>query len=134
MRIFFHQELGIKKLSREKKPISDVEKLEAKMLCVTCYYSLTSCILIVTFMYGLVMRERNAEIIRNYLLCQSTGLQPGKECGEHPDVQLRVLNSMGTTSVFFQSFVPAVVLMFVIKYNCTRFNGRCRGTSRTGTS
>ena len=123
-------------MSRDRKPISDIGKAEAKILCVTCYYILTSCIILVTFMYGLVTRERNAEIIRNYLLCQSTGLQPGKECGQHPNVQLKVLNSMGTTSVFFQSFVPAVVLVFIVKYNCTRFNGRPRdpGTLRFRTS
>ena len=85
-------------------------------------------------MYGLVMRERNADIIRSYLLCQSTGLHPGKECGDPPDVQLRVLNSMGTTSVFFQSFVPVVVLLFIAKYNCARFNGISRGPSRSKTS
>ena len=127
LKIFFHQELGIKKLSREQRPSSDVGKAEAKILFITCYYILTSCIVIATFMYALVMREKYAEIIRNYLFCQSTGLQPGKECGEHPDMQLRVLNSMETTSVFFQSFVPAVVLIFIVKYNCTRFNWRSRG-------
>ena len=93
-----------------------VGKAEAKVLCVTCYYVLTSCIIIATFIYSLVTSDRNTEIITSYLLCQSTGLQLDKQCGESPDVQLTVLNSLSTTSVFFQSYVPAVVLLFVAKY------------------
>lgn len=89
-------------------------------------------------MYALVSREKSEQIITDYLACQSTGLQPGKECGETPDMQLGVLNSLGTTSVFFHSFIPVVVLMFISK--CTRSwnnskltnSGRSRGdTSRS---
>jgi hypothetical protein len=111
------QELAIKKLSREAKP-SIVGRAEAKILSVISYYILTSCLILITFMYALVSRENSEQIITDYLACQSTGLQPGKECGETPDVQLGVLNSLGTTSVFFQSFVPVVVLIFISK--CTR--------------
>ena len=101
----------------QEKP-SVVGRAEAKILCVISYYILTSCLILITFMYTLVSREKSEQIITDYLTCQSTGLQLGRECGETPDSQLGVLNSLGTTSVFFQSFVPVVVLMFISK--CTR--------------
>ena len=107
------QELTLNTLTRERSS----GKAEAKVLFVTVYYVLTSCIVIVAFIYSLVTSDRNRGITTSYLLCHSTGLQPGKQCGESPDMQLRVMKSLSTTSVFFQSYIPLVVLLFIAK--CT---------------
>ena len=113
----YQQEVTLKKVSREKSS-SVAGKAEAKILSVICYYILTSCIIIVTFLYSLVTSATNRKIITDYILCQSAGQQANNECGDSPDVQLRVPNSLSTASVLFQSYVPAVVLLFVAKFEC----------------
>ena len=94
-------------------------KAEAKILSVTCYYILTTCIIIVTFAYSLVIDnvQKHRDIIASYHLCQSMRLQLDKQCGESSDRQLTALNLLSATLMFFQSYVPAIVFLFVAK--CT---------------
>ena len=57
-------------------------KAETKIIFVTVVYILISSLLLVTMTHAVVTREREIQITSDYFQCQSTGLQPGKECDE----------------------------------------------------
>ena len=113
----FKQVLTFNKLSSERSS----GKAEAKILLITFNYVLTSCALIGISIHSLVTSDKTREIITSYLLCQTTGLQPDKQC-ESPDMQLAVLKSLNTTSVVFQCYIPVVVLLFTAKCTCPRLS------------
>ena len=75
--IIFQQLIG-----KGLKKAHEMGKAEAKIIFVTVVYILISSLLLVTITHAVVTREREIQIISNYFQCQSTGLQPGKECDE----------------------------------------------------
>ena len=97
-------------------------KAEAKILFLTSGYILTSSLVLVTFTYVVVSRERDIQIIGDYFLCQSTGLQPGGQCGETSSFQSTALNTLLKIAIILEGLVPIAALVFVAKCTCNKFN------------
>ena len=107
-------------LSKGLKKAHNIGKAEAKILFLTSAYILISSLLLATLTYIVITRERDIKIFGNYFLCQSIGLQPGRQCGEiSAGVQSTALRSLLRVAIILEVLVPMVGLVFVAKKcNC----------------
>ena len=56
-----------------------------------------------------------------YFVCESTGVQPGKDCGATPQEILEPsVTWIGAIAISLAGLLPLVVLMFSVKYDYKR--------------
>ena len=56
---------------------------------------------------------------QNYFACQRIGIQPNRDCGDAPDIHSVTpgFTVLVTVLQFLQSFLPLVILIFVVNFN-----------------
>ena len=95
-------------------------KAEAKILFIVCYYVLVGTLVLTLFTYLETISDEQYKAIEQYFICQSTGLEPGKGCGETPQAHLAAFNSLAVVAIILTGLLPTVVLTFTIKCDCKR--------------
>ena len=94
-------------------------KAEAKILFMTLVYILISSLLLITTTHAVITREREIQIIRDYFRCQSTGIQPGKQCDETSrGIQSTPLDTLLKVAIILEGLIPLCALIFVAKCSC----------------
>ena len=97
-----------------------VGKAQAKILFIVCYYIVTGTLFLIPLMYYQVTEEAAIQAVSRYFVCQSTGIQSGRDCGEVSAIYLAVFDSLSTLGIILICLLPAVVLIFTVK--CTKCN------------
>ena len=98
-----------------------VGKLQAKLLFIVFYYIIVGTVVLTIFTYFEITDEADREAIEQHFVCQSTGLQPDKDCGSPPDVHLEVFNSLSGVAIVLIGLLPAVILGFTGKCDCNKY-------------
>ena len=111
--LFYHsmQQFISKFLSKGFKKAHEIGKAEAKILFVTLAFILISSLILITFSYFVSISDQLFQILGNYFLCQSTGLQPDRECdvifnARYRDLKLSVFGIATGCSRNFLSHFP----------------------------
>ena len=101
--------------------LSILKKAEAKILFIMCYYILLGTVVLTLFTY-LEESGENSEVfqaIEKHFTCQSTGIQPGKDCGNSLRGFLTAYSALSAISTILSGLLPVVVMAFTLKYTCT---------------
>ena len=85
-----------------------------------CYYVLTGTLVLMLFTYFEATSNEEFRAIEKYFICQSTGLQSGKDCGDTPQVHLTAFRSLSALAIILIGLLPMVVITFTVK--CERQN------------
>jgi hypothetical protein len=112
------QELILKKLLLKQKPMASIGKAEMKIFVIMCYYMLVGIILLSALAYNHAAVEEGSIAFRTYFCCQSAGIQPGRDCGDAPEVHRQMIHGLTLAGRFLQCLLPIVVLTFVIDWKC----------------
>ena len=84
----------------------EMGKAEAKILFITSAYILVSSLLLITITHAVITSESEIQTMSDYFLCQSTGVQPGKQCDETSSgVQSTLLDTLSKVSIVLQSLI-----------------------------
>ena len=109
-------------LQRGKQTTPSIGKAQAKILFIVCYYIAQGTIVLTLFTYYQVVGEADIQALTSHFACQSVGTQSGRDCGDLPNVHLELFNSLAAVGIVLTGLLPAVVLIFTVKYNC---NNKC---------
>ena len=113
------QQLLVLKMGLKNSKTREIGKAEAKVLFVTIAYILISSLFLITTTHVVVTRERDIRIISDYFQCQSTGLQPGKQCDEtFRGLQSTPMDTLLNVATVLEGFIPICALVFVAKCTC----------------
>jgi uncharacterized membrane protein YesL len=127
------QEFVLKKLVEGKRPRL-IGKAQAKILFIMCYYIITAIIALTVFVNFEVKGARERQNIQEHFACQSAGVQDGRDCGESIVERLHDFSVLGAVSIVLIGLLPAVVLVFSVKYSCEKCKTKkARDISRTST-
>ena len=114
------QQLFVLKMGLKNSKAREIGKAEAKILFITSAYILICSLLLITITHAVVTRERDVEIINDYFQCQSTGLQPGKQCDETSrGLQSTPMDTLLNVAIVMEGLVPICALIFIAKCTCT---------------
>lgn len=114
----FFQEFVLKQFHLGfQRPKGHVTKAEIKILVIMCYYVVVDILTLSTYSYYLATFGEIFQEFRSYFDCQSAGIQPDRDCGDAPDVQLQEFTVVSSMSYILQSLLPLVVLIFIA--NCS---------------
>ena len=86
-----------------------------------CYYVLIGTVAISTYTYGITTGNETSKAYQTYFTCQRVGIQPDRDCGDPPHVQLHMF-IMLVVAATLQRLLPLIILIFLV--NCGR-NKRC---------
>ena len=112
------QQLFVLKMGLKNLKAREIGKAEAKILFITATYILISSLLLITITHAVVTRERDIQIIIDYFRCQSTGLQPSKQCDEiSRGLQSTPMDTLLNVVFVLEGIIPICALIFVAK--CT---------------
>ena len=95
-----------------------LKKAEAKIIFIMCYYILAGTLVLTLFILSEATNDVEFQAIEQFFVCQSTGLQSGKDCGDTPRVHLAAFNSLSALAIVLIGLLPAVVLAFTVKCEC----------------
>ena len=109
-------------LKRGKQTTPSVGKAQAKILFIVCYYIASGTIVLTLFTYYQVVGEADIQAVTRHFACQSAGIQSGRDCGDVPNVHLKLFDSFAALGIILTGLLPAVVLIFTVKCNC---NNKC---------
>lgn len=103
---------------------SILKKAEAKILFIMCYYILLGAVALALFTYLEEDRVDSPEMLRTreqQFKCQSTGLEPGKDCGKGQQSFFSIFNVLSAVTTVLIGLLPVVVLAFTLKctHTCT---------------
>lgn len=104
----------MKKLVKGKRPRL-IGKAQAKILFIMCYYIITAIMALIVFVNFEVKGARERQALREHFVCQSAGMQEGRDCGESIGERLHEFSVLGAVSIILVSLLPAVVLVFSVK-------------------
>ena len=107
----------MKKLVKGKRPHL-IGKVQAKILFIVCYYIITAIIALISFVNFEVKGERERKALQEHFICQSAGIQMGRDCGESIGERLHGFSVLAAVSTILVSLLPAVVLVFSVKCEC----------------
>ena len=108
--------MALSKLSTTvKSENTGLKRAEAKILFIMCYYILTGALVLMLFTYFEATSSMEFRAIEEYFICQSTGLQSGKDCGDTPQVHLTAFRSLSALSIILIGLLPIVVITFTVK-------------------
>ena len=102
------------------KQATPVGKAQAKILFIVCYYIAMGTLVLTSYSYYQVAEEANIQALSRYFVCQSTGIQSGRDCGEVPNIHLEVFDSLFAVGSILVGLLPAVILIFTVKCNCSK--------------
>ena len=113
------QQLFVLKMGLKNSKVRKIGKAEAKILFVTSAYILISSLLLVMITHAVVTKEREIRSIIDYFQCQSTGLQPGKQCDETSrGLQSTPMDMLLNVAIIMEGLIPICALVFVAKCTC----------------
>ena len=95
-----------------------IRKAEAKIMFIMTYYILVGTIVLTLFTYLEAIGEVVYQTVELHYTCQSTGVEPDKDCGKSPRDQLSVFRSLSVVSTIVSGLLPLVVLAFTVKCKC----------------
>ena len=104
-------------LKRGKQTTPNVGKAQAKILFIMCYYIALGTIVLTLFTYYQVVGEADIQAVTSHFACQSAGIQSGRDCGDVPNVHLKLFDSLTALGIILTGLLPAVVLIFTVKCN-----------------
>ena len=107
--------------------LSIMKKAGAKILFIMRYYIQLGTVVLTLFTY-LEESGENPEVfqaIEKHFTCQSTGIQPGKDCGNSPRDFLSTYSALLAISIILSGLLPVVVMTFTLKCTCT-----CKSTCK----
>lgn len=110
---------------------SIMKKAEAKILFIMCYYILLGTV-VLTLFTNLEESGENPEAfqaIEGHFACQSTGIQPGKDCGRPLRAFLSTYSALSAIATILSGLLPTVVMAFTIKCTCTFTHKKCKRNS-----
>ena len=119
----------VKRLTNRPR-VQVVGKVQAKILFIVVYYIIMGALVLTIFTYFEVAGDVDRKAVESHFVCQSTGLQPNKDCGSTPDVHLKVFNSLSGVAIILNGLLPAIILGFTL--NCD--SKRCRKRKMKKTS
>ena len=102
------------------KRATPIGKAQAKILLTVCYYIALGIFVLTSSSYYLVVEESTFQAVTTHFTCQSTGIQSGRDCGDIPNADLAVFDSLSAVGVILIGLLPAVVLVFTVKCNCNK--------------
>lgn len=98
-----------------KSENTGLKKAEAKILFIMCYYILTGTLVLMIFTYFEATSSVEFHAVEKYFVCQSTGLQSGKDCGDTPQIHLTAFRSLSALAIILIGLLPVVVITFTVK-------------------
>ena len=104
----------MKKFMNGKRPPL-IGKAQAKILFIMCYYIITAIIALSVFVNFEVKGERQRQDLREHFVCQSAGMQDGRDCGDSIGERLHDFSVLAAVSIILISLLPTVVLVFSVK-------------------
>ena len=119
----------MKQLQHNKHPKNHIKKAEVKILSIMCYYVLIVVVALTNYTYFIATDDETLEAFQAYFMCQSVGIQPDRDCGDPPDVRLRVFYTLTSVSAILLGLLPLVILIFIIKCSCDKRCHKSVGTS-----
>ena len=108
----------MKQLQHNKRPKGHTGKAEAKIFFIVCYYVLVGTVTLTTYTYFITTDDETMEAFQEYFTCQSVGMQSDRDCGDPPDVRLRVFYTLASVAGILQGLLPLVILIFVMNCSC----------------
>ena len=97
------------------KQSTPIVKAQAKILFIVCYYVAVGTIVLTLFTYYQVAGEADIQAVSLHFVCQSAGIQSGRDCGDVPNIHLDSLTALG---IILIGLLPVVILIFTVKCNC----------------
>lgn len=94
-----------------------VQKAQAKLLLIMCYYTLIGMIAITGYTFLITTNRKSSESFQAYFICQSVGVQADLDCGQPPEVKVHAL---APVSVILIALVPSITLMFTANCTCLK--------------
>ena len=110
----------MKQLQHNEHPKNHIRKAEVKILSIVCYYVLIVVVALTTYTYFITTDDESSEAFQAYFMCHSVGIQPDRDCGDPPDVRLRVFYAFTSVSAILQGLLPLVILIFIINCSCDK--------------
>ena len=114
---YFMQEFILKRFNLQSSS-GQVTKAEIKIFVIMCYYVIMGTFTLSTYTYSLSTDDDFVNVLQLYFACQSLGIQPGKDCGEAPDIRLQGFSVVATVSFALQGLLPLVVFTFIVNCSC----------------
>ena len=101
---------------------------------VFCYYILLGSLALGTFAYYLGVNDRLIAELQNFFLCESLGINSGRNCKELKSSLVNVFSSLSLVAIVMQGLITPVVLVFVVDFKhckCRKNRTNTKSTSRT---
>ena len=98
-----------------QRPKGHITKAEIKIFVIMCYYVVLGILTLSAYSYYLTTDDKE---FQSYFACQSIGIQPDRDCGDAPDVQLQKFTVVSAVSYILQSLLPLVFIIFITNCNC----------------
>lgn len=99
-----------------------IQKAQAKLLLMMCYYTLIGMIAITGYTFLITTNRKSSESFQTYfILCQSAGVQVDLDCGQPPEVKVHALTPV---SMILIALVPSITLMFTANCTCLKKHRR----------
>lgn len=102
----------------KNREVGILTKAEAKILFIMIYYILLGTLVLALFTYIEATSDVEYRVLEVHFACQSTGVQPGKDCGVTPQVQLSTLTSLSAVAILLTGLFPMVVIAFTVRCKC----------------
>ena len=101
-------------------PRGRIQKAQAKLFLVMCYYTLAGAVIITWSSYTsfLTVTRSNSESFQTYFMCQSTGVQTDLDCGQPPSNN--IFHTLASVSISLTALMPAIILIFTANCTCLR--------------
>ena len=122
----------MKQLQHNKRPKGHITKAEAKILFTIFYYVILGGFTLTDFSYAITTYDDTLEAFQTYFTCQIVGIQPDRDCGDSPDIQSQVSNTLALMVVILQGLFPLANLIFIM--NCSCDKRCCKGVRSLLTS
>ena len=72
------------------------------------------------YSYSVTNYDETSEAFQTYFTCQSVGIQPDRECGDSPDVQLQVFNTLVSVAAILPGLFPLANLILIVNCSCDK--------------
>lgn len=106
-----------------KKQVIQYGKVEAKILCIVCYYVSLGTFVLLALTYFEATHGVQLETIMDYLECQLPGFHPSElgsnRCGDSgiPFVRLQPFFALSAIGILQLTLIPVVILGFTVRCN-----------------
>ena len=100
------QELVLKR----GKQTTPTVKAQAKILFIVCYYVAMGTIVLTLLSYYQVAGEADIQAVSLHFACQTAGIQSGRDCGDVPNIHLKLFDSLTALGIILTGLLPVVIL------------------------